>query len=64
MRMPRQKIGNRTLQDSHAMAVNDTNAVDFGERRAVQQFIHLMAGFFGALADEIDLAEEPSKLGP
>ena len=64
LRMPREKVGNGALQNPHAVSVDDSNPVHFGERGAIEELIHLLASVFGALADEIDLTEGAVKARP
>jgi len=58
-----EQIGDGSFEDAHAVAVDDADAVNFGEGGAVEEFVYLLAGFFSALADEVDLAEGAVEAG-
>ncbi len=43
------------FQNSHSVAVNDSYSIDGGESGRIEEFIHLLDGFFGALPDYVQL---------
>jgi hypothetical protein len=48
--MPLQQLPQHLAQDSHAVAVYNAYAAGGGHHGAVQEFVHVVARFFGALA--------------
>ena len=60
-----EKLRHRPLEDAHAVAVNDADAVDGGEGGGVEEFVDLFEGFFGALADDVEFAvgDVPARAG-
>ena len=45
------------------MTVHDPHTLGLRQRRGIQKLIDALAGFFGAVADEIDLANGSRKPG-
>ena len=63
VRVGLQKIRDSPFQDSHAVAVDDSDAVDLRERGGIEELVDLVAGFFRSLADQVDLPEIARKAG-
>lgn len=56
-------LGDGAFEDAHAVAVDDADAVDGGERGGVDELVDGFDGFFGALADDDYFACESFKRG-